>query len=403
MGGSGALDVVGRLGPQLLLALTGPGLACCERGGRRGCGGEDELLHRVPFGVCGRRLYQPPGNAPTVTERVAERLTGQPFDGDLIGSPRAKVQRMPGAPATLGKTVIRRPRMRTSTLVTSAALLSAAFIGVLLVPGVSPLAILLVSNGGQLLAAALASAGCGVAAARCAGHRRRAWAWLAVGNGAWAAGQIVWSYYEVVLDREVPFPSLSDVGFLIFPLAAAVGLLIWLGTQGEQLMARGRDVLDGTIIAGSLLVLSWVTTLGSIVAQGDSSALSLTLSLAYPIGDLILATLSLIALARGTDKERTTLALLALGLGGLAFSDSLYVYLVSLGRYTSADLASSGWVIGFLFVAVSGLSVVRKDGDNGYEAAPAPGTIRKPSTLRLALPYVPLLAAGVGLGANPLT
>src|SRR3954470_16879293 len=247
--------------------------------------------------------------------------------------------------------------MRTSTLVTSAALLSAAFMGVLLVPGVSPLAILLVSNGGQLLAAGLASAGCGVAAVRCTGHRRRAWAWLSVGNGAWAAGQVVWSYYEVVLDREVPFPSLADVGFLLFPLLAAVGLVIWLGTQGDQLAARGRDLLDGAIIAVSLLVLSWVTTLGSVVAEGGDSWFSLTLSLAYPIGDLVLATLVLLALARGRAAERATLAVLALGLGGLAFADSAYVYLTTLGRYSSADLISSGWVFGFLYVAAAGLGV----------------------------------------------
>jgi diguanylate cyclase len=293
--------------------------------------------------------------------------------------------------------------MRTSTLVASATLLSAAFIGVLLVPGVSPLAILLVSNGGQLLAAALASAGCAVGAQRCTGQRRRAWLWLSVGTGAWAAGQLVWSYYEVVLDREVPFPSLSDVGFLIFPLAAAVGLVIWLGTQGDQLVARTRDVLDGTIIAGSLLVLSWVTTLGSIVKQGDSSPSSLALSLAYPIGDLILATLALIALARGTGRERTTLGLLAVGLGGLAFADSLYVYLVSLGHYTSADLASSGWVIGFLFAGVSGLTVGRRTPHPLVEPAPAAGALPKPSKLRLSLPYVPLVAAGVVLCANLLT
>ena len=101
-----------------------------------------------------------------------------------------------------------------------------------------------------------------MAARRTAGHRRRAWAWLSAGTGAWAAGQAVWSFYEVVLGREVPFPSLADVGFLLFPLAAAVGLVIWLGTQSDQLAARGRDLLDGAIIAGSLLVLSWVTTLG---------------------------------------------------------------------------------------------------------------------------------------------
>ena len=199
--------------------------------------------------------------------------------------------------------------MRAWLMVACAAMLGVAFIGVLRIPGMSDLAVLLISDFGQLAAAVLGALGCAVAARRTAGHRRRAWWWLSVGTGSWAAGQTVWTYYEVVLGQEVPFPSAADVGFLGFPLAAAVGLVMWLGTQNDQLVARGRDILDGVLIACSLLVLSWVTALGSVVAEGGDPV-PLALSLAYPLGDLILATLVLLAIARGTGAERTTLAVL---------------------------------------------------------------------------------------------
>jgi diguanylate cyclase (GGDEF)-like protein len=218
-----------------------------------------------------------------------------------------------------------------------------------------------------------------------------------VGTGAWAAGQTVWSYYEVVLGRAVPFPSLADVGFLAFPLAAATGLVIWLGTQGDQLAARGRDLMDGAIIALSLLVLSWVTTLGTVVAEGADGWLPLVLSLAYPVGDLILATLVLIALARGQRRERATLAVLALGLGGLAISDSAYVYLTSAGAYSSADLVSSGWVFGFLLVGASGFAVSTEAAVVPRHSSRDTETVSSASLLRLALPYVPLITAGVTL------
>ena len=291
--------------------------------------------------------------------------------------------------------------MRSWGPVGSAALLGVVFVGALQVPAMGDFGVLLLSNGGQLLAALLASLGCAVAARRTRGQRRRAWWWLAAGTGAWAAGQAVWSCYEVFLGREVPFPSLADVGFVIFPLAAAVGLVIWLGTQSDELAARGRDVMDGAIIAGSLLVLSWVTTLGSVAAAGGDGWLPLALSLAYPIGDLILATLVLIALARGPRRERATLAVLALGLGGLALSDSAYVFLVSLERYSSADLISSGWVFGFLFVGAAGLTV---QPDQPPEVASSrTGPRVRPSVLRLTLPYIPLLAAVVALCFRLLT
>jgi diguanylate cyclase len=289
--------------------------------------------------------------------------------------------------------------MRTGILVTVATLLGVAFVVVLRVPAMSDTTVLVLSNGGQLLAAALASAGCAVASRRTTDHRRRAWQWLSIGTGAWAAGQLVWSYYEVVLGQEVPFPSLADVGFLLFPVASAVGLVTWLGSQSSELVARGRDLLDGMIIAGSLLVLSWVTALGSVVTDGGDGWFSLTLSLAYPIGDLVLGTLVLMALARGDSAERTTLALLTVGLGGLAFADSAYVYLVSLERYSSADTVSSGWVIGFLFVGAAGWSVRRQSAPSTrrHSALTGPRVAARSSAVRLVLPYLPLVAAGTAL------
>ena len=292
--------------------------------------------------------------------------------------------------------------MRTWVHVLVATVLGVAFVVVLRVPGISDLAVLLLSNGGQLAAASAAAVGCAVAARRTTDHRRTAWWWLSAGCASWAAGQLVWSYYEVVLEREVPFPSLADVGFVGFPLLAAVGLVLWLGTQGDQLAARGRDLLDGAIIAVSLLVLSWVTTLGSVVAEGGDSWFSLTLSLAYPIGDLVLATLVLLALARGRAAERATLAVLALGLGGLAFADSAYVYLTTLGRYSSADLISSGWVFGFLYVAAAGLGVctsVREEPRRDVRRGPQ---VARASALRVSLPYAPMVAAGAALSISML-
>ena len=288
--------------------------------------------------------------------------------------------------------------MRGWTNVVGAALLGSVFVVVLGLPGLSDGAILVLSNGFQLLAAAVAALGCAVAARRTSGQRRRAWWWVSASAGSWAGGQAIWTYYEVALDREVPFPSAADVGFVLFPLLAAVGLLTWLGTQSDQLVARGRDVLDGAIIAVSLLALSWVTTLGSVIRDNNGADVDLPflLSLAYPLGDLVLATLVLLALARGRGAERATLLVLACGLGGLALADSAYVYLVSTGSYSSADVISSGWVFGFLLVGAAGFGVTHADAhDAGHSRGAA--SLGRPSALRMALPYVPLSAAGLAL------
>ena len=288
--------------------------------------------------------------------------------------------------------------MRTWVLAGGAALLGVAFAVVLWLPLDSQLLGVL-SNVGQELAAIAATVGCAVAARHELGRRRAAWWWLCAGTAAWAAGQVVYGWYALVEDRETPFPSLADLGFVPFPLLAAVGLVIWLGTQGDGLLARGRDVLDGAIIAGSLLLLSWVTTLGTVADGGADDVTAMALSLAYPVGDVILATLILLALARGARHERATLGVLAAGFTWLAVADSAYVYLTGTGRYSSADVVSSGWTLGFLLVGAAGLSV-----RTATEPVPRPDSTvpldvrRRGSLLRFTLPYVPLLAGGTALG-----
>ena len=53
-----------------------------------------------------------------------------------------------------------------------------------------------------------------------------------------------------------PFPSLADVGYLVFPSAVCLGLVLFpVGYSGHS---RTRLVLDGLIVAGALFEVAWV-------------------------------------------------------------------------------------------------------------------------------------------------
>jgi hypothetical protein len=63
---------------------------------------------------------------------------------------------------------------------------------------------------------------------------------LAGSGGSWAVGQATWVWYQHVARRELPFPSLADVGHLLaIPLAAAA--------------LQVRSLLDGAVIAAGPL------------------------------------------------------------------------------------------------------------------------------------------------------
>ena len=50
---------------------------------------------------------------------------------------------------------------------------------------------------------------------------------LALGFVAFAAGEMIWTGYELT-GHETPFPSPADAAFLLFPVGACVGLLLYL-------------------------------------------------------------------------------------------------------------------------------------------------------------------------------
>src|SRR5213595_4195792 len=74
----------------------------------------------------------------------------------------------------------------------------------------------------EFVVAFLAAAGCVFAAVRHQGRTRIAWTLMGASAFAWGAGEVVWSYYELLVGQQVPFPSFADLGYLLaVPLAIA--------------------------------------------------------------------------------------------------------------------------------------------------------------------------------------
>lgn len=156
----------------------------------------------------------------------------------------------------------------------------------------------------------LAAAGaCAIAARRERGKAAAARGWALLGASAlsWALGQAVWAYYELILDRDVPFPSLADVGYL-GAVPFGVMALLSFPTAPVRLAARLRSLLDGLIIGGSLLFVSWALVLGPLYRAGADGLPSRIIGLAYPLGDVLTISIVLVAAIRARRGGRRVLA-----------------------------------------------------------------------------------------------
>lgn len=276
--------------------------------------------------------------------------------------------------------------MSKTALVVATAAVVAALLSVWMVVGwdAEP-TVTIVSNASSVMFAAFATVCAARAAVHASGRKRFAWVSIGIGVGGWVAGSLVWGYLEMATE-DPPFPSVADIGYLIFPVGACIGLAAYpVGHVGHS---RTRLVLDGLIAAAALFQISWVLVLRDAYEAGDGDRFAFGLSLAYPVCDLIVITVAVLVQSRARAGQRRTTTLLTAGMILMALSDSAFVYLTAAEEYEYqiGRLVDVGYLLGLLVIGAAALLGVD-------EPATESSLVRVPSRLALWLPYVPVAVA----------
>ena len=233
----------------------------------------------------------------------------------------------------------------------------------------------------KLVVATLATASCVVFGRRATPQVRLAWMWIGTFAAVWAVGAAVLTWYEFARNGVVPFPSPADAGFLAALPIAAIGVMLFSSAP----VSLARMLLDGAIVAGSLLIVSWSTALGTVYHSGSGSVFSQAIGLAYPISDVIVATVGVSVLAQGRSRQRVAPVLVGAGLRCLTVADSSLTYVSQLASFRYDMLVDAGRVAGFILIALAPLW-------------PPKGTTTRdevdgPSPWQVALPYLFLAIA----------
>src|SRR5207237_7922834 len=119
------------------------------------------------------------------------------------------------------------------------------------------------------------------------------WVMIAGAVFSWGLGHIAGIWYQAVRDERLQAPWLGDVGYLCaVPLVIAGMLAVPAGIQ--TMAGRFRTLIDGWMIAASALLTSWVFVLSAVVGH-ETSRVAHTLSVLYPIGDVVVVTVVLYA------------------------------------------------------------------------------------------------------------
>jgi diguanylate cyclase (GGDEF)-like protein/PAS domain S-box-containing protein len=234
---------------------------------------------------------------------------------------------------------------------------------------------LAVDDLGELVAAAWAGWIC-LRRGRRQGARNARNGWMLLGMGclAWAAGEAIWSWLELVKGQDNPFPSFADAGFLLFVPFAVVGIAGFVRTPAAN-MSRLRVIFEAILIGACLVFMSWATVLGPTFHHTGETLPTWLLSLAYPVGDLLVATVAMFAVSRASARRSRPLLLVCGGVLALAVADSAFAYLTEIGSYGATQLVDTGWVLGFVLIGLAA-DVRTDDGESkAWTTAPLLGTL----------------------------
>ena len=227
---------------------------------------------------------------------------------------------------------------------------------------------------------------------------RRPWLLLAAGCLLWFIGEAIWTYFEVIAQQDVPFPSVADVAYLGAVPVAGAGLLCF-GRKGGTMRAS-RNLIDGGIISAALLILTWAVVLGPVWNGRQGSALEQIVSLAYPVTDVALGSVALVVIGWSGGRRRPLL-ILAASLLMMGFTDSAFTWLTNSGTYSSTDVVSVGWVVAYFGIALAAAAEWRPvvEVTDSTDAA----TRALDPLIAVGLPYLAVAVAGVVAAIESVT
>ena len=250
----------------------------------------------------------------------------------------------------------------------------------------APLAVRQPLTDAAYVASSLAVLVCSWRAARRAeGRVRRGWQLMAVTGACWTAGNLAWSWLQLVAGRQ-PFPSVADLCYLL-ALPALVAPVLHLHELPETLAGRVRMAFDGLLVTLCLLFVSWTTVLHPLWLRGTGSVLNQVVVLAYPVADVLLAAVALglvVGSRLDTGGSRTVVAALLL----YCVADTNLALSTLRGTYVTGTTLDAAWVAAYVMLAWAAATWV-----------PRSSTRSTPALLGEAAPYVAVLGAVVTAAA----
>jgi diguanylate cyclase (GGDEF)-like protein len=209
------------------------------------------------------------------------------------------------------------------------------------------------------------------------------WILIAVANLLFAAGDVLWTVLSAM--GESPFPSVADLayiaGYPVLAIAFSWIILIRVGDGDRSGLLDGATMSLAAALAGFIVLLRPV-----LEAEGDP--LALAISVAYPLGDLVIIGVA-IGMLVTPGARNASFALLVGSLATMFAGDVINAFQVAAGTAEDGTLLDLTWLLAYVTVGLAAL-------------LPSMRAVAVSSPVRIAwLSPVRLVATAIALLAGP--
>ncbi|MFI9327089.1 EAL domain-containing protein [Kitasatospora sp. NPDC052868] len=166
------------------------------------------------------------------------------------------------------------------------------------------------------------------------------WYLLAAANFCFTAGEVVQVIQMQFLHLGNPFPSVADGFYLaeyLLYAAGVLGFIRWRTAHQDR-----ASLLDALILTMGLALLAWIYLILPYARNPDLTWFQRAVSIAYPLGDVVVLALLLRLLVPRGGSSRS-LQLLTFGTIGILVSDVLYGLIQLHGDWHIGTAVDLGW------------------------------------------------------------
>jgi diguanylate cyclase (GGDEF)-like protein len=237
-----------------------------------------------------------------------------------------------------------------------------------------------IHNVAEVVAGLFAGGMALVTAIQSRGRRRASWlCW-----GAFGLLQAVCDW-NALAAHHAAIPSVANIAFIAQLPIGLMAALIFMRVMSSRL-AVTVAFCDGLLMGGALLIAVLATGYVSVFGSSNSILVNIV-SLAQPVGDVVVLTLVATVVARVGVKGRPVGILISAAILGIGIADLQLTREVSLGVTVPGSVFANGWVAGLLCLGIAALYALC------FRRQPEPVVIRT-TTPRTGL-WVPILPVAV--------